>query len=103
MIDHAPRIRAQQQAEQENALMADLEQRSAPLQWALIVAVVVMLLAGAADKASAFVNHYRDLSLANEKLVQCMNGRLTNVGGVLVSCEEHTSTIVAQIGTEVQP
>ena len=38
MIDHAPRIRAEQQAEQENAIMADLEQRSAPLYWALVAA-----------------------------------------------------------------
>lgn len=103
MFDHAPRIRAQQQAEQENAIMADLEQRSAPLQWALIVAVVILLLAGIADRASALVAHYHDLTIANEKLVQCMNGGITNVGGVLVSCNEHTSTVIAQISTEVQP
>ena len=77
--------------------MADLEQRSAPLHWALIAAVVVLVLAGAADQASTYVAHYMDLSLANEKLVQCMNGGLVNVGGVFVTCNEHTSTIIAQV------
>jgi len=95
--DHAPRIRAQQQAEQENAIMADLEQRSAPLQLALIAAVVVLVLSGVADQANAFMQHYVDLAAANEGLVQCLNGRIVNIGGVLVSCNEHTSTLVAEV------
>jgi hypothetical protein len=103
MVDHAPRIRAQQQAEQENAVMAELEKRSAPLHWALLVAVAALALAEIAGQSGAFVAHYNELSLANEKLVQCMNGSLTNVGGVLVSCNEHVSTLVAQLGPEVQP
>ncbi|PIO90209.1 MAG: hypothetical protein COS82_01685 [Zetaproteobacteria bacterium CG06_land_8_20_14_3_00_59_53] len=89
MIDHAPRIRAEQQAEQENAIMADLEQRSAPLYWALVAAVVALVLAGIADQASGFAQHYADLQATNEAFAQCLNGRAIGIDsgdGGIVRC-----------------
>ncbi len=97
MIDHAPRIRAEEKQADDQSAIDELERRAAPLQWALIIAVAVISAAGLADQASSFAAHYMDLSIANEKLVQCMNGGLINVGGVFVSCNEHSSTIIAQV------
>ena len=87
MIDHAPRIRAEQQAEQENAIMADLEQRSAPLYWALVAAVVALVLAGIADQASGFAQHYADLQATNEAFAQCLNGQTIDIDGDILRCD----------------
>lgn len=97
MFDHAPHIRAQQQAAQDESAMAELERRSAPLHWALIVAVLVLSMNGLSEQAAAFVAHYAELYAANEALVACLNGQLANVGGVFISCNEHASTLIAQV------
>lgn len=93
MIDHAPRIRAEQLARQDEAYIADLERRSAPLQWAMIIAVLIVALSGLAG----FLGSYRELDLANEKLVACMGGKIVNVGGDFISCNGHTSQLVAGV------
>ena len=95
MIDHAPRIRAQQKAQQENAAMAELEQRSAPLLWAVYVCVVALVLSFLAGQLRGHFERYADLAAENEAMVQCLNGHLINVDSVLVSCQAHVSTIVA--------
>lgn len=44
MIDHAPRIRAQQQRAAESAAIAELERRSAPLLWAVGLTAIAAAL-----------------------------------------------------------
>ncbi len=95
MIDHAPRIRALQQAERENAEMAELEKLSAPLHYALLLAVLALALAGIIDQSRGFIQHYAELAAENEAMVQCLNGHLINIDSVLVSCQAHASTLVA--------
>ena len=97
MIDHAPRIRAQQQAEKENAEMAELEKRSAPLHYALLVAVIAFSGLALIDQTCAFFQHYNDLASINEAMVQCLNGHVFNVDGVLVTCNTHQRELVAQV------
>jgi hypothetical protein len=97
MIDHAPRIRAQQQAELENAEMAELEKRAAPMQWTLIIIVVALALGGIIDQAKLFIRHYNALTAENEAMVQCLNGHLISIDNVLVSCKTHASTLVAGV------
>jgi len=93
MIDHAPRIRAEQKARQDEDHIADLERRAAPLQWAMIAAVLIMSLSGLAD----FLGSYRELDIANEHLVACMGGKIVNVGGDFISCKGHASQLVAGV------
>ncbi len=97
MIDHAPRIRAQQQAAIENIEMANLEQRAAPLQWALIVAILVLVIGAIVDQSREAIQRYTDMAAANEAMVQCLNGHLLRIDNVLVSCTAHTGTLVAQV------
>lgn len=102
MIDHAPRIRAEKKAETENAVMADLEQRSAPLLWAVIGCVVVLALAYTSGLVQGHFQRHNSLSANNEALVQCLNGHLVLVDNTLVSCSTHTSTLVAGVGKKVK-
>ena len=99
MIDHAPRIRAQQKAQQENAEMAELEQRSAPLLWVVYVCVVALVLSFSAGLLRGHFERYADLASANEAMVQCLNGHLVNVDSVLVSCSTHSSELVTALLT----
>lgn len=99
MIDHAPHIRAQQQAQQENTVMAELEQRSAPLLYAIIAAIIILSLSALIEQADTFLDHYIDLAAENEAMVQCLNGRLISIGNTLVGCQMHQINLVG----EVQP
>lgn len=99
MIDHAPRILAQQKAARENAEMAELEQRSAPLHWAVICAVLVITLAQAVDSLSSYIERYTALAVQEEVFVQCLNGKLLKLGGAFVHCDVREIQLVA----EVQP
>lgn len=87
MFDHAPRLRAEQQQAADLAAIEDLERRSAPLQWAVILAVLVICLVQAAEQLHAHVERYIDLAAQEEALVQCLNGRMLRVGGAFVRCE----------------
>ncbi|ADE10437.1 hypothetical protein Slit_0195 [Sideroxydans lithotrophicus ES-1] len=95
MIDHAPRINAQRQAAQENAEMADMEKRAAPLHWALIIALVVVISSSLWDGWK----HYADVAAQSEALVQCLNGRTIGIGGAVVRCEVRELVALG----EVQP
>jgi hypothetical protein len=97
MIDHAPSIRAQQQAAKENAEMANMEKRSAPLLWAVYVCVVVLSLSFTAGLLRGHFERYTELAANNEALVQCLNGHLISIDSILVSCSAHTSTLVAEV------
>jgi hypothetical protein len=102
MIDHAPRIRAQQQAEKENAAIAALEKHSAPFQWALIGCVIVLLLSFLTGLVQGHFERFNSMSANNEALVQCLNGHLVNVDNVLVTCSMHTSELVADASKKVK-
>jgi hypothetical protein len=97
MIDHAPYFREKQRIELENAEMADLEKRSAPLHYALLLAVIALALAGIVDQSRDFIQRYSDMAAANEAMVECLNGHIINLDSVLVSCKTHTSTLIAQV------
>lgn len=98
MIDHAPRIRAQQKAAKENAAMAELERRSAPLLWAVYGCIAALALSFASGLLRGHFERYTELAATNEAMVQCLNGHLINVDSVLVSCSQHNSELVASAG-----
>lgn len=87
MIDHAPYIRAKQQAEQENAEMAEMEKRSAPLLWAVYVAVFAVTLSFAIEGLSGHIQRYSALAAQEEALVQCLNGRVLQLGTAFIRCD----------------
>lgn len=90
--DHAPRIRAQQLQAAENAAMEDLEQRGAPLMWAMCV--VALLLA--ADGLHSGWQQYADLAAQNEAMIQCLNGKAIGLGDSVLRCEiVHHKLLVA--------
>lgn len=97
MIDHAPYIRAQLQAERENAEIANLEKLSAPLHWALMLAVFALCIAGIVDQAGDYLQRYADMAAANEAMVQCLNGHLIHVDGAIVGCNVHEIKLVAEV------
>lgn len=98
MIDHAPRIRAEQQAERENAEMADMERRSAPLLWAVYMAVLVLSLGYAAEAAQAHIRRFAELATQGEAFAQCLNGKAYRIENVVVRCDMQERQLVAGIG-----
>lgn len=102
MIDHAPRLRAQQQQEQENAEIAELEARSMPLQWAIYAAVVIFALNVAFDSVLAHFERVADLAATNEAMVQCLKGKAIGLGDAVLRCDVREYQLVAGIA-EVQP
>lgn len=100
MIDHAPRIRAQQQSERENEIIADLEKRAAPLQWALMLAVLAVMLASIVDQSRDFFQHYTELAHTNEAMVQCLNGQIIAIDNGFLHCEVRENKLVAGIQPE---
>lgn len=97
MIDHAPRIRAKQQQEADQASIEELERRSAPLHWAMIVAAVCITLGAAIDGLSAHIERYTALAVQEEALVQCLNGKLLKLGGSFVHCDVREIKLVASV------
>lgn len=95
MIDHAPRIRAQQQQKADQEAIADLERRSAPLQWAVMFAAVAITLVAAIDGLSAHIERYAALAVQEEAFVQCLNGKLLKLGGSFVHCDVREINLVA--------
>lgn len=95
MIDHAARICAQQKAERENAEMAELEQRSAPLRWAVMCAVLAIVLVQAVDGLSSHIERYTALAVQEEAFIQCLNGKLLKLGGSFVHCDVREINLVA--------
>lgn len=98
MIDHAPRILAEQQAQRENIVMEDLERRSAPLLWAVYLAVLVLSLGSAAESAQAYIKHVGELAAQGEAFAQCLNGRTYKIDNVVVRCDVQERQLVAGIG-----
>lgn len=97
MIDHAPRIRAKQQQEADQASIEELERRSAPLHWAVIVAAVCITLGAAIDGLSAHIERYTALAVQEEAFVQCLNGKMLNLGGSFVHCDVREIKLVASV------
>lgn len=81
MLDHAPRIRAQQQQAAEQATIDELERRAAPLQWAVLLAVVAVTLGAAVDAWGPIAARIADQAAQAEVLARCMNGQAFSVGG----------------------
>ena len=100
MEDHAQRIRAQQQAERENAEMAELERRSAPLHWAVMCAVLAIVLAQAVDGLSSHIERYTALAVQEEAFLQCLNGKLLKLGGAFVHCDVREIQLVSLNGEQ---
>lgn len=98
MIDHAPRILAEQQAQRENEVMEDLERRSAPLLWAVYMAVLVLSLGSAAESAQAHIKHVAALASQGEAFAQCLNGKAYMIENVVVRCDMQERQLVAGIG-----
>ena len=101
MIDHAPYFNALKRAEQENAEMAELEQRAAPLQWAVYLAVLLLSLGYAYDVAQAHIQHVDSMAATNEVFAQCLNGTPIGIGksGVL-HCEVREYQLIANGGVK---
>lgn len=95
--DHAPRIRAQQLQAVENAAMENLEQRSAPLMWAMYV--VALLLA--ADGLHSGWQQYADLAAQNEAMIQCINGSAIGLGDAVLRCEVRDIKLVAGLSHDL--
>lgn len=85
--DHSPRIYAQQQQAVENSAMEALEQRAAPLLWAIIAAIVVCLVAEMVNDTTAFVRHHSELVQVNHALAACMNGHAISLGDAELKCQ----------------
>lgn len=92
MNDRAPALHAQQRAEEENRIIAELDKHAAPLHWMVLVIVAILT----ASQLWQGWKHYADLAAANEAMVQCLNGRMVGIGDAVVRCD------VRQL-VEVQP
>lgn len=103
MIDHAQRIRAQQQQALENAAMEELEKRSAPLLWTVYTVTIVTVLSIATNQAATFADRYVDMAEQNEVLVQCLNGHPIGMDDEILRCKVDQYKLVAGIKQEVQP
>lgn len=87
-IDHAPRIRAQQQQAAEDAAIKELENRTAPLFFAVYLAAAAAVFGPAVDGLGQWAAHYADMAAQNEAMVQCLNGRAISMGGeAVLHCE----------------
>lgn len=94
MIDHWPRIRAQEQLAAENAAIEELEKRAAPLFWAMCLIVFAIALGVAVDGCKAVAAYHAGLieriaeqAEQDEVLVQCIKGRTIDLDGALMRCE----------------
>jgi len=93
MIDHAPYIIAKRQAEKENRIIEEMDAYAAPLHWMLLVVLAIFIASQLWDG----LKHYADLVVANEAMVQCMNGRSVGIADVLIRCD------VKELVAEVKP
>lgn len=89
--DHAPSLRDKQRAEQENKAMEELEQRGAPLLWAVYVAAVLLVIGVAVDGWQ----QYAELAAQNEAMIQCLNGKVIGLGDSVLHCEIVQHKLVA--------
>lgn len=90
MIDHAPRLRAQQEKQAELATIAELEARGAPLIWlvyALTFAAVLIIAADGWGRYKEMAAYYAELAADHEKLVQCIKGKAFLLDGAVMRCE----------------
>lgn len=102
MIDHYPRIRAQQQQADELAAIEQLEQHVAPLIWLVYVAAFVAVFCIAVDgwkRYEDMVAYYTDVAAQNEALMQCINGQALRLGDAVLSCEVREYKLVAGVGS----
>lgn len=87
MLDHASRIRAQQQQAAEHAEMEELEARTAPLLWSVYFAAIAVTLGLAVDGWNNHAAHYLDMAAQSEAMVQCINGRSIGLDDAVLHCE----------------
>lgn len=101
MIDHAPYFRALQQAAADNRAIEELERRSAPLLWAVYMAVLVLSLGYAYDVAQAHIRHVDSMATTNDVFAKCLNGTPIGIGnsGVL-HCEVREYQLIANGGAK---
>jgi len=95
--DHAPRIRAQQQQAEENAAMEDMEQRGAPLMWAMCVVALLT----AADGLYGSWQQYAELAAQGEVMIQCLNGKAIGLGDAVLHCELREIKLVAGLHNDL--
>lgn len=99
MIDHAPRIRAEQQQAADQAAIEELERRAAPLQWAVYLAVLVLSLGYAAESVQAHIKRVAELAAQGEAFAQCLNGKAYMIDNAVVRCDvREQRQLVAGIG-----
>lgn len=103
--DHAPFFRARQQAEEENRMIEELDKHAAPLHWALMLAVIAVIIAGVVDQSRDLFQHYTELLATNEAMVKCLNGQTIGIDKGFLRCEVREHQLVAglQPQEEVQP
>lgn len=87
MLDHAPRVRAQQEMEAELAAIEELEQRTAPLIWMVYAVTFAVVLIIAVDGWQRYAREYAEMAAMNEALLQCINGRTFSLGDAILRCE----------------
>lgn len=98
MLDHAPRIRAQQQREAELAAIKELETRVAPLIWLVYVAAFLAVLCIGLDgwkRYQEMAAYYTELAAEHEALVQCIKGHSFRLDDAVLRCEVSKYKLVA--------
>lgn len=89
MIDHAPRILAQQRQAAELEAINELETRGAPLIWLVYAAAFAAVLSMAIDgwqRHEAMAIRYASMAAANEALVKCIKGQAIGMGDAVMRC-----------------
>lgn len=82
MIDHAPRIRAQQQQAAELEAIKELETRVAPLIWLFYAVAFFAVLSMAVHGWQ----NYAELAAEHEAMVKCINGQAVGVDTAVMRC-----------------
>lgn len=93
MIDHAPRIRARKQQAAEDAAMNELASRVLPFQYAVKLALFLIVCGIAVDGW----NKYADMAAQNEALVQCINGQAIGMGSAVMRCNVREYKLVGEV------
>ena len=100
--DHAQRIVSKRAAESDDAAIADMEQRAAPLLWTVYIVAVTVVLCLAGDLLVKHIDSYLDMAAQQEALVQCLNGKIIGLGNeAAMRCQVYP--LMQTASAEVQP
>lgn len=101
MNDHAPKLRAKHQQEADERSIIEMEQQVMPLMLAIKITLVGLALAIAWHYLGEHIRLYLAMGVAQEALVQCLNGAYIGIDDdIMVSCR--TRSLMPTLA-EVQP